>query len=228
MFPIKDSIPAERFPYVNYVIIILNVVVFIYEMSLGMRLNLFFLEYGFIPKKLFMPNDIVTLKEKLVPAFTSMFMHGNLFHLLSNMYFLFIFGDNVEDRFGHFKYIIFYLFFGLIALLTQTLLFPDAVIPTIGASGAVAGVMGAYFIMFPHAYIKTLLIIIIYITIVDIPAVIFLGLWFFIQFINGSLQSMAGLQGGVAWWAHIGGFVIGILFGSYYSKGRRGSRFICA
>lgn len=223
MFPLKDSIPSERFPYVNYIIIILNIIVFIYEMSLGKELSRFFLEYGFIPKKLFMPGDIVTAREKIIPLFTSMFMHGSFFHLLSNMYFLFIFGDNVEDRFGHFRYILYYLFFGLMAMFTQTLFFPEATIPTIGASGAVAGVMGAYFIMFPHAYIKTLLIIIIYITIVDIPAVIFLGLWFFIQFINGTLQSMVGLQGGVAWWAHIGGFVVGILFGSYYIRkgGRR-------
>lgn len=218
MFPLKDSIQSESFSYVNYIIILANIMVFFYELSLGSRLNMFFLEYGFIPKKLFMPGDIISVKEKVVPMFTSMFIHGNFFHLLSNMYFLFIFGDNVEDRFGHIKYLIFYIFFGLVALLTQTLLFPDAEIPTIGASGAVAGVMGAYFIMFPYAYVKTLLIIIIYITVVDIPAVIFLGLWFFIQFINGSLQSMMGLQGGVAWWAHIGGFVIGVLFGSYYIR----------
>ena len=218
MFPLKDSIQSESFSYVNYIIILANIMVFFYELSLGSRLNMFFLEYGFIPKKLFVPGDIISVKEKVVPMFTSMFIHGNFFHLLSNMYFLFIFGDNVEDKFGHIKYLIFYIFFGLVALLTQTLLFPEAEIPTIGASGAVAGVMGAYFIMFPYAYVKTLLIIIIYITIVDIPAVIFLGLWFFIQFINGSLQSMMGLQGGVAWWAHIGGFVIGVLFGSYYIR----------
>jgi membrane associated rhomboid family serine protease len=227
LFPLKDSIPSERFPYVNYIIIAINIFVFIYELSLGAGLNIFFLEYGFIPKKIFMPHNVVTLSEKIIPLFTSMFLHGNLFHLLSNMYFLFIFGDNVEDRFGHFKYIIYYLLFGLIAIFTQTLLFPEAEIPTIGASGAVAGIMGAYLIMFPHAYIRTLLIIIIYITIVDIPAVIFLGLWFFIQFINGTLQSMAGLQGGVAWWAHIGGFVVGILFGSYYIKKRGSRKFIC-
>jgi membrane associated rhomboid family serine protease len=196
-------------------------------MSLGSKLDMFFLEYGFIPKKLFMPNNIVTLSEKILPVFTSMFLHGNLFHLLSNMYFLFIFGDNVEDRFGHLKYMIAYLIFGLIAIFTQTILFPKADIPTIGASGAVAGVMGAYFIMFPHAYIKTLLIVIIYITIVDIPAVIFLGLWFFVQFINGFLQSMSGLQGGIAWWAHIGGFIIGIIFGSYYVKKRGKSNILC-
>jgi len=227
LFPLKDSIQSERFSYVNYIIILANIAIFIYEMSLGSRLNIFFLEYGFVPKKLFMPVDIITVKEKLIPLFSSLFIHGNLFHLLSNMYFLFIFGDNVEDRFGHFNYLIFYIIFGLFALLTQTLLFPSAEIPTIGASGAVAGVMGAYFIMFPHAYVKTLLIIIIYVTIVDIPAVIFLGLWFFIQFINGALQSMVGLQGGVAWWAHIGGFVIGIFFGSYYVKKNRSIKTIC-
>ena len=227
MFPLKDSIPSERFPTVNYAIIVLNILVFVYELSLGAELSIFFLDYGFIPKKLFMPHNIVTLPEKVVPLFTSMFMHGNFFHLLSNMYFLFIFGDNVEDRFGHFRYILYYLFFGIIAIFTQTLLFPGAEIPTIGASGAVAGVMGAYFIMFPRAYIKTLLIIIIYITIVDIPAVIFLGLWFFIQFINGTLQSMAGLQGGVAWWAHIGGFIVGVLFGSYYIRKGGSRKLIC-
>jgi len=103
LFPLKDSIQSESFSYVNYIIILANIMVFFYELSLGSRLNMFFLEYGFIPKKLFMPGDIISVKEKVVPMFTSMFIHGNFFHLLSNMYFLFIFGDNVEDRFGHIK-----------------------------------------------------------------------------------------------------------------------------
>ncbi|MDY6820509.1 MAG: rhomboid family intramembrane serine protease [Deferribacterota bacterium] len=216
MFPLKDSIPAERFPYVNYIIILINLFIFIYQLSLGAKLSYFLLEYGFIPSRFFAPFDIVSLKEKIVPLFTSIFLHGNLFHVLSNMYFLFIFGDNVEGRFGHFQYLLFYIFFGVIALIIQAILFPDVSIPTIGASGAVAGVMGAYFIIFPYAYIKTLLIIIIYITVVDIPAVVFLGFWFFIQFINGSLQQMANIEGGIAWWAHIGGFIFGIFVGIYY------------
>lgn len=213
MFPLKDSIPSRHFPYINTLFIIINIIVFFYELALGERLNQFMQGYGFIPRLFFAPFDVVSFKEKIIPLFTSMFLHGNFFHIISNMYFLYIFGDNVEDQFGHINYFFIYLTFGLIAALTQAILFPSAEIPTIGASGAVAGVMGAYLIMFPRAFIKTVVILIVFVTIVDIPAVIFLGLWFLIQFLNGVVQASAGSAAGVAWWAHIGGFVIGICFG---------------
>jgi len=215
MFPLKDSIPSKRFPFVNYLIIITTVIVYLYEKSLGREIYKFYLEYGVIPLKIFMPHNIVSISEKITPFFTSIFIHGGFFHLLSNMYFLFVFGDNVEDYYGHFRYLLFYLGCGIFAAFIQVIMFPKSNIPMIGASGAVAGVMGSYLILFPHSKIKTLIFIIIFITIVDIPAVVFLVFWFIIQFINGTSQSLIGLSGGIAWWAHIAGFVLGLIYGVY-------------
>jgi hypothetical protein len=210
LFPLSDSIKALRKPYINTFIIIFNIIVFFYQLSLGSDMRFFIFEYGLIPLKVFTPLDIVPLSEKIYPFFTSMFLHGGWFHLISNMYFLFIFGDNVEDDLGHIRYFFMYILFGLAAAATQVIMFADSGIPTIGASGAVAGVMGYYFIRYPHATVKTLVIFIFFVTIIEIPAIIFLGLWFFIQFLNGSTQAAFGAIGGVAWWAHIGGFVAGL------------------
>jgi len=213
MFPLKDSIKSNSFPFANLALIILNCIFFLYEMSMDRyTLSLFFLEYGLVPVKLFLPGEVVTFSDKIVPFFSSMFLHGGWMHLISNMYFLYIFGDNVEDMIGHFKYPMMYVLFGLAAAITQVVIYPHTNIPTIGASGAVSGVMGYYFIKFPHSRVKTLVFIIIFVTIVEIPAVIFLGLWFFMQFINGSSQLMLSTAGGVAWWAHIGGFVAGVVY----------------
>jgi len=212
LFPLKDSIPSRSFPFVNCLIITTNIIVFIYELSLGNKLSIFLLDYGFIPEKFFAPLSIVSIPEKFLPVFTSMFIHGGWLHIIGNMYFLYIFGDNIEDRLGHMRYLFMYIIFGLAAVITQTVLFPEMNMPTVGASGAIAGVMGAYFIFFPHAYIKTLVILFIFVTIIDVPAIIFIGLWFFIQFMSGSLQTMAGSSGGIAWWAHIGGFAAGFVY----------------
>lgn len=211
MFPLNDSIKSLKKPYVNTFIIILNLVVFFYQISLGDSVRYFYLEYGLIPLKFFAPLQFVSIDEKIVPFFTSMFIHGGWFHLLSNLYFLFIFGDNVEDDLGHIRYFFVYLLFGLLAAVTQVVMFSSSGVPTIGASGAVAGVMGYYFIRYPHATVKTLVIFIFFITVVEIPAIIFLGLWFFIQFMSGSAQAISASGGGVAWWAHIGGFIAGIV-----------------
>jgi len=211
LFPLSDSIKALRKPYINTFIIIFNIAIFFYQLSLGSEMRYFIFEYGLIPLKVFAPFEIVPVIEKIYPFFTSMFLHGGWFHLISNMYFLFIFGDNVEDDLGHVKYLFVYILFGLAAAITQVIMFSNSGIPTIGASGAVAGVMGYYFIRYPHATVKTLVIFIFFITIVDIPAIIFLGVWFFIQFISGSTQAAVASGGGIAWWAHIGGFFAGIL-----------------
>jgi len=211
LFPLSDSIKALRKPYINTFFIIFNIIIFFYQISLGSEMRYFIFEYGLIPLKVFAPFDIVPFSEKIYPFFTSMFLHGGWFHLISNMYFLFIFGDNVEDDLGHIKYFFIYIIFGLAAAVTQVVMFSNSEIPTIGASGAVAGVMGYYFIRYPHATVKTLVIFIFFITIVDIPAIIFLGIWFFIQFISGSTQAAVASGGGIAWWAHIGGFFAGIL-----------------
>lgn len=213
MFPLKDSIKSSSFPYVNLVIIIFNTLIFVYQMSLGPKLGYFYVEHGLVPIKFFLPFEVVPLWEKITPFFSSMFLHGSFMHLLGNMYFLYIFGDNVEDVIGHFKYLFVYIVFGVCAAIIQVVLYPDSNIPTIGASGAVSGVMGYYFLKFPYSKIKTLVFIIIFITIVDLPAVVFLGLWFFIQFLNGSAElSYVNAAGGVAWWAHIGGFIAGVAY----------------
>jgi len=211
VFPLSDSIKSSKRPYVNIMLIIVNVLVFFYQLSLGGEIRYFFLEYGLVPLKVFAPSDLVYVHEKIIPFFTSMFLHGGWFHLISNMYFLFIFGDNVEDDLGHVRYFFMYILFGLAAAITQVVMFSTSGIPTIGASGAVAGVMGYYFLRYPHATVYTLVFIVFFVTIVEIPAIIFLGLWFFIQFLNGSMQTAAGVVGGVAWWAHIGGFLAGFI-----------------
>ncbi|MDK2792000.1 MAG: hypothetical protein PWQ25_863 [Deferribacteres bacterium] len=219
MFPLKDSIKSNSFPILNTIIIVFNCLVFFYEVSLNRyQLSLFFIEYGLVPVKLFLPADVVSFGDKILPFFTSMFIHGGWMHLIGNMYFLYIFGDNVEDLMGHYKYLVMYIVFGVVAAITQVLLYPNSNIPTIGASGAVSGVMGYYFIKFPYSRIKTLVFIIIFVTIMEIPAVIFLGLWFLMQFLNGSSQLMYSTAGGVAWWAHIGGFVAGIAYAIYDKK----------
>jgi len=209
LFPLKDSIPSSRFPYVNWAIILLNIFIFARMLYMPEQTenNLIF-QLGLIPKRVFVESGLLTFSDRVVPFFTSMFMHGGFMHIIGNMYFLYIFGDNVEDRLGHGKYFIMYILFGLAAAFSQVLLFPDSIVPMIGASGAVAGVMGAYMVFYPKARVKTLVIIIIFITIIDIPAVFFLLLWFFMQFLNGA---GAG-HGGVAWWAHIGGFIAGLLY----------------
>ncbi|KAA0258433.1 rhomboid family intramembrane serine protease [Deferribacter autotrophicus] len=221
MFPLKDSIPSSRTPIINYLIIIISVLVFIYEKNLGTKLSLFFVNYGVVPVKLFAPLHDVSLWEKIIPFFTSIFIHGGFFHLLFNMYFLYVFGDNVEDEFGHVKYFLFYIFCGLTAAITQVVMYPQSSIPMIGASGAIAGVMGSYFILFPQAKVKTLIFILFFITVIDVPAVVFLGLWFFIQFLNSMVQSTLDSAGGVAWWAHISGFVTGVIISIIY-KIRKG------
>ncbi len=208
-FPIKDNVPSRTFPFVNWLIILANIAVFVYQLGLGYELNWFVYEYGLVPKRVTHYESI--LGDSVIPFFTHMFMHGGFFHIFSNMYILFIFGDNVEDRLGHARYLFMYILFGLFAGFSQFLLSYESLIPMVGASGAVAGVMGAYMVFYPKAKVKSLLIIIIFITFVDIPAVFYLLFWFFIQFMNGAV-SVGYDGGGVAWWAHVGGFIIGLLY----------------
>lgn len=224
MFPLKDSVPSSRVPYITWAIIAVNIIIFIKMAAMPDQLetNLVF-ELGLVPKRVFVHNDLYTLYDRIIPFFTSMFMHGGFMHILGNMYFLFIFGDNVEDRLGHFKYLVMYIVFGLCAAASEVFFFHQSVVPMIGASGAVAGIMGAYLVFYPRAKVKTLVIIIFFITIVDIPAVVFLVFWFLLQFLNGTVAS----QQGVAWWAHIGGFIAGAAYAMYYVRNRRNrSRYI--
>lgn len=212
MIPLKDKNPSHSFPVVNYVLIAANVAVFFYELSLGPHLDAFFAQYGLVPSKYFAAVANGTHPViRYVPFFSSMFIHGGWLHIIGNMWFLFIFGDNVEDRFGHGRYFLFFILSGLAAAVLQTFLSAASSVPTIGASGAISGVLGAYLIMFPRAKVVTLIPIFFFIDIIDISAMLFIGFWFLMQFLSG-LQS-AGLEssGGIAWWAHVGGFLAGVL-----------------
>ncbi len=177
----------------------------------------FVYQFGLTPIRFFwgLQNN---LADAVIPVFTSMFLHGGWLHLIGNMWFLYIFGDNVEDRVGHVAYIFFYLLCGIGSALTQTFLQANSNIPMVGASGAIAGVLGAYFMLYPHSRILTLVPIFIFLQIMEIPAVVFLFFWFLWQFIQGALAASTPAQGGVAWWAHIGGFVVGLVLIFFFKK----------
>lgn len=215
MFPIRDTVRSRSFPLVTYGLIALNLLIFLFATSLGTRGTERLLDsFGMVPAALSLanPRTLITLP-------TSMFLHGGWFHLISNMWTLFIFGDNVEDRMGGGRYLVFYLTTGLAAALTHVAFSPDSRVPTIGASGAIAGVLGAYFLLFPRSRVTTLIPLFILPWFVDIPAVFFIGFWFFTQLAQGLTQLGAmGDFGGIAWWAHIGGFVVGLLLVRLFAR----------
>ncbi len=221
MFPLYDTIPSRRWPLVNWLLIFLNVLVFLFEASLGnAALNRFIFAWGLRPAFLF--RDPVYAWPTI---FSSMFLHGGWFHLLSNMWILFIFGDNVEDRLGHLRYLLFYLLSGVAAGLLQAFLMPFSRVPMVGASGAIAGVLGAYMLLFPHSRIVSLIPFFVFITTAEIPAIVYLGIWFLSQLYSG-LFSFAGAQAsGIAWWAHIGGFLFGMLTVSMFVPRRPRPRY---
>ena len=175
MFPLRDTVRSRTFPVVNTTIIVINILVFLYEFALGPHLDAFISDYGLTPVRFFwgLKHD---LRDAIIPVFTAMFLHGGWFHVLGNMWFLYIFGDNVEDRVGHGRYIIFYLLCGIAATLSQAILFQNSKVPMVGASGAIAGVLGGYFLLFPHARVLTLVPIFIFLQVMEIPAVVFLNL----------------------------------------------------
>ena len=216
MFPLKDNIQARTFPIVNIGLIVINIVFFVYQMSYGHRADQLIFTFGFIPERFFAEQAEGWLNiSGFLPVFSSMFLHANLIHLISNMWMLWIFGDNVEDCMGHGRYLLFFLLCGVASVAAQALANPQSALPMIGASGAISGVLGAYFLTYPHARILTLLPIFILIYLIELPAYFFLGFWFIMQFVQGSLYSLNSDQivgGGVAWWAHVGGFAAGVLF----------------
>ena len=230
MIPLKDTIPSRTFPFINYTIILLNFLFFLYQLSLGPHLEKFLYAWGVVPAQFFAPLSIghLHLSQRILPLFTSMFLHGGWLHFLGNMLYLYIFGDNVEDRLGHARYFLFYLLCGVLAAAVHLLTNTGSRVPTIGASGAIAGVMGAYFFLFPYARVVTLIFIFFFFDIVEIPAFFFLAFWFILQFLSGtvSFDAQNALSGGVAWWAHIGGFLSGILllFAFGVRRTRRGMR----
>jgi membrane associated rhomboid family serine protease len=209
MFPLKDKPSPNIFPVVNYLIILITIIVFILQF-LAVDFESFILKWSLIPA-LVSFSDFSTL----TPFITSVFLHGGFIHLISNMWFLFVFGDNVEASLGSVKYLLFYILSGVIAGLTQFLFLQGAFIPILGASGAIAGVTGYYLMKFPKHVVKTLIVFFGFITFVDLPSTVVLGLWFITQLLNGtaSLVSTSSVFNGIAWWAHIGGFVFGVIIG---------------
>lgn len=202
MIPLRDTQPSYTFPFVTVSIIVLNVLAFLYEFMMDpYELNFFIAHYGVIPTR-FQWMDVLT----------SIFLHGGWMHLIGNMWFLWIYGDNVEDILGHAPYLLFYLLCGLAATMVHVFFNGDSRVPTIGASGAIAGVMGAYVVKFPHSRITTLVPVFVFITTMEIPAYFILLYWFVIQFFSGigSVGHSHLSQGGVAWFAHVGGFLAGI------------------
>jgi membrane associated rhomboid family serine protease len=215
MIPVRDANKSHSFPIVTVIIIGLNLLVWLFEVSLGPAgLELFVKAYGFVPAHFinFSEHAGGFLGNALIPIFASLFMHGSWMHVIGNMWFLWIFGDNVEDRLGHLKYLVFYLLCGVAASIFHLAFNPNSMVPTIGASGAVSGVLGAYIIKFPHARILTVIPGRRQTRYTRVPAYIFIGLWIGFQFIRGvaTLGVYDANAGGVAYWAHIGGFFIGM------------------
>ncbi len=238
MLPLKDNIPTRRFPVLTVALIVINVLMFFVFQKAKLTLGgadideVNVVRYGAIPYEISHPGtqcvpegpeeavcgteDVVARRfdvafpSTVLTAFTSMFMHGGFIHIAGNMLFLWIFGNNIEDSMGRLKFIVYYLLGGLVALGAQTLIDPDATAPTIGASGAVAAVLGGYLLLYPRARVVTLVFIIFFVTVIELPALLVLGAWFLLQIYDASLEPVAG-GGGVAYFAHIGGFLFGLL-----------------
>lgn len=215
MIPLSDSTPRRSTPWVNYLIIAACLLVFLIELSLGPRLDAFVNRYGVTPRSITaaLEGNSRAPEAALITLVTALFLHAGWLHILGNLLFLWIFGDNVEDRVGHFKYLLFYLFCGVGANLAQVLADPTSSVPLIGASGAIAGVLGAYLVLYPRAWVTVLVPILFILWPISVPVVIVLGVWFLTQLGNGvmAITEASQVSGGVGYWAHIGGFVLGML-----------------
>ena len=212
MIPLRDVVPSRTTPYITITIIALNALAWLFELSLPHQaVNEFIAVYGVVPAAFSAPTLI-----------TSMFLHGGWSHVLGNMWYLWIFGDNVEDRFGHAGFLAFYLAGGVTSAVMHVAIYPGSPIPTVGASGAIAGVLGAYAVLYPRARVVTLVPIVFFLQIVSLPALLVLGLWFVFQFFSGAF-ALGGAGGGVAWWAHVWGFIFGMAV-TVALGGRRGSK----
>ena len=215
MFPVSDVIPSRTTPFVTIGLIALNALAFLVELSLdGYELQRFVQTFGVVPAYFSWPSVV-----------SSMFLHAGWLHVFGNMLYLWIFGDNVEDRLGHARYLMFYLFCGAAAALGQTATNPHSLLPMIGASGAVAGVMGAYFVLYPHSRVLTAVFIVFFLDLIEIPAIFFLGIWFLMQLFSGvgSIGAQTA-DGGVAFWAHVAGFAAGAALGGVRRLAEHGRR----
>ena len=205
MFPVSDVIPSRTVPFITVGLIVANSLVFLYMLALpGAMREGFVAAYAVVPAWFSLPTLV-----------TSQFLHAGWMHIIGNMLYLWIFGDNVEDRLGHVRYLLFYLGAGAVAAILQVLINPFSSVPMLGASGAIAGVMGAYFVLYPQSRVLTAIFIVIFFDVVEIPAVFFLGIWFLMQLLSGvgSLGVSNAAGGGTAFWAHVGGFVVGVAIG---------------
>jgi membrane associated rhomboid family serine protease len=223
MIPLKNLDPRRSFPIITLLIVAVNVIVFVHQLSLPPKAaDAFVRAYGLIPFKISMAlaGQRYTLADALIPVFTCMFLHGGFLHILGNMWFLWIFGANVEDRLGPIQYLVFYLVCGIGSGLAQVAFSWGSKVPSIGASGAISGILGAFIVFFPGSRILTF----VFILLLPIPALVFIGLWFLVQFLSGveslGLPASASM-GGVAWWAHIGGFLLGVALAKILDPGRR-------
>jgi membrane associated rhomboid family serine protease len=212
MIPIRDTNPSSRRPFIVPALVVANAAVFLFELLLSPSgLEALFREFGVIPARLTDPDHWGGGAWRSL--FTYMFLHGGWLHVIGNLWILWIFGDNVEDRMGHARFVLFYVLSGVAAALTQTLLTPRSGIPSVGASGAIAGVMGAYLVMYPRARVLTLVPLLFYPVFLELPAVTFLGLWFILQLFSGTLSFGSRADAaGIAFWAHVGGFITGVVF----------------
>jgi membrane associated rhomboid family serine protease len=223
-FPLKDENPTKQFSYMTLLMIILNCLIFFVHLAGGRYYrSLMATKFGVVPYEIM---NAVDLNPKVVGGpyitlITSQFLHGSFLHLAGNMWFLWIFGNNIEDLVGRFRFIFFYLLGGVVAALLQVLVTADSTIPVIGASGAVSAVLGAYVLKFPRARVRTLMFIFIFVTVINVPAVAFIGIWFFLQVLN----SLVGPLSNVAWFAHIGGFLSGLLFIKIFEKRKKKQRY---
>jgi membrane associated rhomboid family serine protease len=219
MLPIRDNIRSRSFPIVNWGLIAVSVLAFLLEQAIelgvgGGAFQRFLMLFGLVPSNFSLLNPL-----SYISVFSSMFLHGGWFHLISNMWILYIFGDNVEDRMGSLRYLAFYLACGVAAGMTHVLFASGSSLPTIGASGAIAGVLGAYMILYPRARVLTLIPLFIFPWFIEIPALFYLGIWFLTQISSGLLSIGAMMPfGGIAWWAHIGGFVFGLLLVRFFIR----------
>jgi len=220
MIPFKDDNPTRHYPVITIALIAANLAVFIFESLSPSDHQRLAYAYGAVPHAL-LTFDTLQPVHPIATIFTSMFMHGGLLHLGSNMLYLWIFGNNIEDKLGYAKFIIFYLLCGVVAAYAHALTNPASTVPMIGASGAVSGILGAYILLFPHARIHTLVFLIFFVQVIKLPAIIVIGFWIGIQFINGLIGHGSSSHGGIAWFAHIGGFIFGILMIKPFVKNRR-------
>jgi hypothetical protein len=226
MIPLRHTLPIHTPPVVNRAIVAINVAVFIALLFLGPRTESLINIFGFIPGRLVNPSMFAYAPwEVVITLVTSLFLHGGLVHLFGNMMYLWVFGGAIEEAMGHLRYLVFFVVCGVVGSLTHTLLFPHSPVPSIGASGSIAGVLGAFLVLHPRARIATLFPLVVYWAIAEVRAALFLPVWFAMQFFNGFLALAAAQRteqaAGIAWWAHVGGFLFGAIVGAIYRMKRK-------